>query len=384
MESLNSTSNRISNRTPNRITFGAGDGFHSLLRNRVHAYFDRTGLERRDSAAMVVKSAVILGWFVLVYGLLVFQVRSWWGAVALSIALGLAIAAIGFNIQHDGGHGAYSRHRWVNRAAAMTLDLLGGSSLIWAHKHNGLHHTFTNISGHDDDINLGLIGRLSPHQPHQWWHRWQHLYLWPLYGMLPIKWQFFDDFADLAARGRGDRSLPRLEAADWVVFLAGKLIFFSLAFLVPLQRHPLGSVLGCYVMVAMVQGIVLSVVFQLAHCVEEADFPGMDPSSAAMGPWADHQLATTVDFSRSNGLLSWLLGGLNFQVEHHLFPRICHIHYPEISRIVEQTCLDCGVPFRCHRSFLSGVASHYRWLRRMGQAPATTTPLTLPVLQSMG
>ena len=332
---------------------------------------------------MVVKSAVVLGWFVLAYGLLVFQVRSWWGAVALSIGLGLAIAAIGFNIQHDGGHGAYSRHRWVNRTAAMTLDLLGGSSLIWAHKHNGLHHTFTNISGHDDDINLGLIGRLSPDQPHRWWHRWQHLYLWPLYGMLPIKWQFFDDFADLAARGRGDRSVPRLAAADWLVLLTGKLIFFSLALVVPLQRHPIGSVIGCYVLVSMVQGIVLSVVFQLAHCVEEADFPGSAPSSAAMGPWADHQLATTVDFSRSNALLSWLLGGLNFQVEHHLFPRICHVHYPEISRIVEQTCRDCGVPFRCHRTFLSGLASHYRWLRRMGQEPAMAAPPTLSARQSV-
>ncbi|MEA5389842.1 acyl-CoA desaturase [Cyanobium gracile UHCC 0139] len=365
----------------NRITFGAGEGFHSLLRARVQDYFEATGQERRDVPAMVTKSAVILTWFALTYWLLVFRVDNAPGAIALSAVLGLAIAAIGFNIQHDGGHGAYSRHRWINRAAAMTLDLLGGSSLIWAHKHNGLHHTFTNIAGHDDDINLGLIGRLSPHQPHRWWHRWQHLYLWPLYGMLPIKWQFFDDFADLAGRGRGDRSLPRLGPADWVVFLAGKAIFFSLAFVVPLQFHPAGAVIACYVVTAMVQGIVLSVVFQLAHCVEEADFPMADPASRAMGPWADHQLATTVDFSRSNGLLSWLLGGLNYQVEHHLFPQICHIHYPQISAIVEQTCRDCQVPFRTHPSFLAGVASHYRWLRRMGQPPSVAAlPLLLPVM----
>ena len=257
----------------NRITFGAGDGFHSLLRTRVHEHFESRGQERRDSPAMVVKSAVILGGFVLIYWLLVFEVTTWPGALALSACLGLAIAAIGFNIQHDGGHGAYSRQRWINKAAAMTLDLLGGSSLIWAHKHNGLHHTFTNISGHDDDINLGLIGRLSPHQPHRWWHRWQHLYLWPLYGMLPIKWQFFDDFADLAGRGRGDHSLPRLTPADWLVFVGGKVIFYSLAFALPLQRHSPAAVIGCYVVTAMVQGVVLSVVFQLAHCVEEAHFP---------------------------------------------------------------------------------------------------------------
>ncbi len=206
----------------NRITFGSGDRFHILLRERVQAHFESTGRARRDSLAMVVKSAVMLAWFALSYGLLVFGVRSWSAALALSVSLGLAMAAIGFNIQHDGGHGAYSRHRWINRLAAMTLDLLGGSSLIWAHKHNGLHHTFTNISGRDDDLNLGPIGRLSPHQPHRRWHRWQHLYLWPLYGMLPIKWQLFDDFADLATWGRGDHSRPGPAGAEWLVFLGGK------------------------------------------------------------------------------------------------------------------------------------------------------------------
>jgi linoleoyl-CoA desaturase len=190
--------------------------------------------------------------------------------------------------------------------------------------------------------------------------------------MLPIKWQFFDDFVDLASRNRGGRSLPPLGGDDWLVFLAGKLIFISLAFLVPLQFHSFGAVIGCYLVTTMVHGIVISVVFQLAHCVEEVEFAGIDPNSSTMGPWADHQLATTVDFSRSNPLLSWLLGGLNFQVEHHLFPRICHVHYPQLSIIIEQTCWDCGVPFRSHQSFLSGIASHYRWLRRMGEAPAAT------------
>jgi linoleoyl-CoA desaturase len=321
---------------------------------------------------MVVKSAVMLAWFALSYGLLVFGISSWWGALVLSDSLGLAMAAIGFNIQHDGSHGAYSRHPWINRLAAMTLDLLGGSSLIWAHKHNGLHHTFTNISGRDDDLNLGVIGRLSPHQPHRPWHRWQHLYLWPLDGMLPIKWQLFDDFADLAAWGRGDRSRPGPDAAEWLVFLAGKLTFLSLEFLLPLQNHAFTAVVGCYLLASMVQGIVLSVVSQLAHCVEEAEFPRADPPGGSLAPWAHHQLATTVDFSRSNPLLSWLLGGLNFQVEQHLFPRICHVHYPEISRIVEQTCRECSLTYRSHPSFRSGLVSHFRRLRHMGQGLGAT------------
>ena len=76
---------------------------------------------------------------------------------------------------------------------------------------------------------------------------------------------------------------------------------------------------------------------------------------------------TTVDFSRRNRVLSWFLGGLNFQVEHHLFHRICHIHYPALSKLVESTCEEFGIRYAANKSFLAAVASHWRWLHRMGQ-----------------
>ena len=147
-------------------------------------------------------------------------------------------------------------------------------------------------------------------------------------------------------------------------------MFFGWALVVPALFHPWWVVLAYYAATSMVLGLVLSVVFQLAHCVEEAEFPrpplGTDRLSDA---WAVHQVQTTVDFARGNRLLTWYVGGLNFQIEHHLFPRICHIHYPRIAPIVREVCAEYGVRYAVHKSLLGAVASHFRWLRRMARPP---------------
>jgi len=290
----------------------------------------------------------------------------------LAILLGLTTAGIGFNIQHDGGHHAYSAYTWVNKLMSMTLDLIGGSSYLWHWKHVVFHHTYVNITGHDTDIDLGILGRLTPHQQRFKFHRWQHWYLWPLYGIMAIKWQLLDDFHDVL-RGRiGKHRIPRPRGWDLVIFLAGKALFFALAFGIPLLLHPVWVVLLYYVVAALVLGMVLSVVFQLAHCVEEAEFPLPRPDSGRIdNAWAIHQAETTVDFARRSRVAAWLLGGLNFQIEHHLFPRVCHVNYPAISKVVEATCREFGVRYTEHKSFRAGLASHFRWLRQMGM-PGTT------------
>ena len=84
--------------------------------------------------------------------------------------------------------------------------------------------------------------------------------------------------------------------------------------------------------------------------------------------WAVHQVQTTVDFARRSRVLSWFLGGLNFQVEHHLFSKICHIHYPALSKVVEETCREFGIVYASHKTFWSALASHARWVTLMGRA----------------
>ena len=354
---------------PGQLKFGANNGFQEELRRRVGSYFQRTGRRQRDCPRMYVKTAIVLGWLLASYLALVVFAERWWLAVPLSISLGLSMAAVGFNIQHDGGHGAYSNFRWVNKLMAMSLDLLGGSSYVWARKHNSIHHSYSNVTGHDEDIDIGVFGRLSPHQRRLKFHRMQHFYLWILYGLLPFKWQLFDDFWHVTAGHIGGHRLGRPKGWDLATFIGGKVAFFSLAWVIPQFFHPVWAVLLIYVAASLVQGIVLGVVFQLAHCVEETNFPMPRQDTGRLAAaWAVHQVETTADFSPQNCLLTWFIGGLNYQIEHHLFPKICHVHYPALSQLVDETCREFGLRYVVHDNLRVALASHFRWLRQMGMS----------------
>lgn len=361
-----------------RLTFGRDNTFQIELRRRVDDYFRSTGRRQRDCPQMYLKTAIILAAFAGLYALLVFASSNWWQSLTLAILLGLSMAAIGFNIEHDGSHQSYSSHAWINRLMAMTMDLIGASSYVWHWKHVVVHHTYVNITGHDADIDVGPLGRLTPHQKRLTFHRWQQFYLWPLYGVNVIKWHLYDDFRDVILGRIGSQRMPRPKRWELVSFIGAKSVFLAMAFVVPLLFHRVWTVFLFYSVTVIVAGMVVSVVFQLAHCVEQAEFPmPREDSSALENSWAIHQVETTVDFARRSRLESWLLGGLNFQIEHHLFPRVCHVNYPAISQLVEQTCREFGVKYREHSSFRAGLASHFRWLRRMG-TPVMGRPVRVP------
>ena len=351
-----------------KLKFGKNDGFQAELKRRVEEYFRTTGRRQRDCWRMYLKTAIILTTFVSSYVLLVFFAATWWQAVPLALLLAGSTALIGFNIQHDGGHHAYSDYSWINKLTSMSLDLIGGSSYLWHWRHAVVHHTYVNVHGHDTDIDLGDLGRLSPHQPRLAIHRWQHLYLWLLYGLVAIKWHLFTDFEQVYSGHVGPHRIPRPRGWDLLIFLGGKLTFVTLAFILPMMFHAWWVVLLFYALVACVLGVLLSVVFQLAHTVGEAEFPIPTKEAGRIdNPWAVHQVETAVNFSRKSWVACWLLGGLNFQIEHHLFPRICHTNYPGIADMVQATCKEFGVRYVEHPSFLAGLASHYRFLRQMGQ-----------------
>ena len=350
------------------LKFGDNAGFLSSLRKKVDNYFVTSGKRRRDCWQMYVKTAIIAAWTLGSWAFLVFVAASWWQAVLASFSLGMAMSAVGFNIQHDGGHLAYSKYRWVNRLMALSLDLLGGSSYFWRKTHNIIHHSFTNVNGYDGDIDLGGLGRLSPHQPRYFFHRLQHIYLWILYGFIAFKWQYYDDFSGLLTGRIGVTRVERPKGVELLILLGGKVFFFTMALVIPLMYHPWYLVRGFYFLTAFMQGVVLSTIFQLAHVVQEADFPEPvgDPARIE-NEWAIHQVETTVNFARPNRLVSWYVGGLNFQIEHHLFPQICHLHYPALSPLVEETCREFGIRYNSHPTVVSAVKSHYRLLRQLGQ-----------------
>ena len=355
-----------------KLKFASGDKFLKELKTRVDAYFERTGLRRRDCPSMYAKTAVMMAWFFGAYALMLTFHHYWWVVVPMAVLEGVSVACIGFNVQHDGGHKAYSDRPWVNRLMAKSLDLMGASSYVWDYKHNSFHHTYTNIHDHDDDIDVGILGRMSPNQPRLPFHRFQAVYMWFLYGLLAVKWQLFDDYYNIAIGRLGHHRLPRPKGRQLAEFIAGKAVFLSIAFVIPMVAlHTVWPVIGAYLVAAFVSGVVMSVVFQLAHVVEEAEFPvaiADSPTAAHVdSAWSVHQIQTTVDFARGNRFLCYLLGGLNFQVEHHLFHKICHVHYPALSKLVEQACDEFDIQYNAHRTFWAAVASHARHLSDMGR-----------------
>jgi len=352
-----------------RLAFKGDKDFRRELNTRVNAYFLESGHSRRDVGAWYAKAATILVTFAVSYALLVFFASAWWQAVPLTVALALSVVGIGFNIMHDGGHRAISRHPAVNRLMAHSLDIVGGSSYLWHWKHNVLHHTYANITGHDMDVTLGALARFTPHQPHYAHQRWQHWYVWILYGLLVVKWQFYDDFKVLFTGKIGPHRIRRPRGPDLVMLLLGKLVFVVLAFVIPLSRHPVWEFIPLYALFGVVLGFVLSVVFQLAHVVEEASFPVVAEGEGPIDrSWAEHQVQTTVNFCLGNRAVTWLLGGLNYQIEHHLFPGMSHCNYPALSRIVKPACAEFGLSYSEHASFWAGLRSHARWLKRLGKS----------------
>lgn len=350
-----------------RVRFNKNTAFSADLRGRVDGYFAKHGFARDGGARMLGKTAILFAWLIGSYVALLALGSSWLAVVLLGISCGLALAGLGMGVQHDGGHRAYSSKRWINRGAASVLDLLGASSYVWRTKHGIVHHTYPNVEGADDDLEAGPFARLSPGQPHRRMHRFQHLYMWPLYGFLTVKWSLFDDFHNIA-RGRvGNHPLAAPRGRELAIFVIGKLAHLSWAVIVPMLVLGVGKALVFYAALSAAGGITLSVVFQLAHCVEEAQF--VDPDAHAGGVVLDfsaHQLATTIDFACDSKWLSWYVGGLNFQAVHHLFPRVCHVHYPALAKIVAATAAEHGVPYTAAPTLRAALRSHYRWLRRMG------------------
>ena len=351
-------------------TYSPCTKFRRDLEARVASHFDSSGRTRYGCWRLHLKTAILMIWLAGSYIALVRGATAWWQAIPLAISVALAMAGIGFNVQHDGNHGAYSRHSALNKAAALSLNLLGGDAYFWRYKHNIAHHTYPNISGADNDIYMGPLARMSPHDRRYWFHRFQYLYVWALYSLLVVKWQLVDDFRSMIRPGVAATVVPRPRGWDQVYFWVGKTCFLTLAFGVPLLTgHRLAAVAGLYLVTMAVLGITLATVFQLAHCVEEAAFRvPADGSRRIECEWMAHQIETAVDFARENRLLTWYLGGLNFQIEHHLFPKVCHVHYPAISPIVEATCRAHGIRHSSHHTLRRAIRSHVRWLRHLGRA----------------
>ncbi|WP_345115722.1 acyl-CoA desaturase [Hymenobacter algoricola] len=349
--------------------FAASRSFHAELKRRINIYFEENEKSTTGNASLFVKAVVLTATFVALYVHLVFFTPSVWLGVAESVLLGLTGAAIGFNVMHDGAHGSFSKSRWLNQFASFTLNVMGGSSFMWNAKHNLIHHMYTNIEGVDDDIDAQPWLRLSSTQPRHSMHRFQHLYFWFFYSLLFIAWIFFMDYQKYFKGKIGEMPIKKMEPTDHVVFWSFKLLNLFLFVGLPLYTLGFVSWLVGFLIFMAVAGFSLSLVFQLAHTVEHTSFPMPHETTGKLeDEWAIHQIKTTANFATHNSVISWLVGGLNFQVEHHLFPTISHVHYPALSKIVRQACEEFGITYNDYPKMRYAVASHVAHLREMGRA----------------
>lgn len=323
---------------------------------------------------MYLKAAVIVGGYIGTYIALVFFCSHWLLAVVLGFLLSQFYVLVGFNIQHDGTHESFSSHKAINRLAGLGLDFLGASSTLWKHRHNFIHHTYTNITHVDDDLETMGILRLSPHQEWKPWHRFQHLYFPGVYGILSAYWIYFSDFQKLAAGKLGNYELPRLSPQELITFFGARIFYVGYSVVLPCFFHPLWQVALANFLILFVVGMNLSLVFNLAHVMGVNDFP-MPENGDMENEWAVHQVLTSANFAPQNPWVSWYTGGLNCQIEHHLFPTICHIHYPRLQKIVQQTCAEFGIRYMAYPTVAEAVVQHIDFLKQLGQPPAVAVPV---------
>ena len=291
--------------------------------------------------------------------------------------MGLGLAGVGMSVMHDGNHGAYSRNPTVNKILGSSIYLVGGNMSNWKVQHNMLHHTFTNVFDHDEDIDNGGIVRLSDQTDLKKIHRFQHIYAFLIYGLMTISWAIYKDVGQMLRYKReGLRAdTNQNDAGNMFKLIYTKIIYFGIFVALPLifmditwWQFSIG-----FFMMHFIAGLLLAVVFQLAHVVEETDQPLPDETGKLENTWAIHQLYTTANFARNNKLISWFVGGLNFQIEHHLFPQICHIHYRDISDIVKQTATEFKLPYFEKKTFFAALGSHYRMLKLLGRQQKLST-----------
>lgn len=322
---------------------------------------------------MVFKTFALLALFLTPYGFLYMQNLPLWAYYILWAVMGFGMAGVGLSVMHDANHGAYSRKEWVNTLVSNVMILLGGSARNWRIQHNVLHHTYTNVTDHDEDIDPPLFMlRFSPHSKHYAIHKFQHLYAWVFYGMMTLFWYLTKDYQQaFRYKKKGlieSQGVTFTQHLSRIVFF--KVIYTGIFLFLPIYfggASWLTNVLG-FVLMQFICGLILAMIFQPAHVVPTSTFPMPNDSGIVEADWAVSQLYNTANFAPKSKLFSWYVGGLNFQVEHHLFPSICHIHYKKIAKIVEETAKEYNLPYYSYRTFFAALSEHTKMLKNLGKA----------------
>jgi linoleoyl-CoA desaturase len=349
--------------------------FFTTLNQRVNEYFRSNNITRYANGEMVFKTIFMYTLYLAPYFLMLTGVVSnIWAMFALCLVMGVGLAGIGLSIMHDANHGSYSNKAWVNNLLGYSLNVIGGNAFNWKVQHNVLHHTYTNIHDVDEDISPRGVLRMTPHSPWKSIHRFQHIYAWFLYCLMTLVWVSVKDFNRIGKYEK-DGLVTKQKTTftrEWIILATSKVLYFVYILVIPMIVLSVTWwqwLIGFLVM-HFVAGFILGIIFQPAHVIDGTEFPLPDGEGKMENSWAIHQLYTTTNFGHRNAILSWYCGGLNFQVEHHLFPNICHVHYRKIASIVRQTAEEFGLPYKSADTFTQALVMHGKLLKDLGQAPS--------------
>lgn len=349
--------------------------FMTELREKVSVYFETNGISQYGNFNLVLKTVFMFLLYFSPYVLMLTGViQSFAGVLFCWIIMGLGKAGIGMSVMHDANHKSYSSKRWVNRWMGNTLYLLGGSPVTWQYQHNTLHHGFTNIDGYDEDIDPGSLLRFSPHKPLRKMHKYQYIYAWFLYGLMTLVWVTNKDFKQLVQyKKEGALSSAVSTFKQWATLIVTKMLYYAAFIVVPILILPFEWywIVVFFLVMHFTSGFILTVIFQTAHVVPSSRYPLPDDNNALDNNWAIHQLSATSDFAPQNRILSWFIGGLNYQVEHHLFPNICHVHYRKLAKMVQDAALKYNIPYYVQPTFVKALREHGRMLKILGKPVAT-------------
>ena len=346
------------------------------VRKRVAEYFEATGRSPKADWRMVLKTVILLGGSMTCYLLILSGWFTLWQMLGLALLLGVGMAGIGFSVAHDALHGAYSSNKRVNELLGYTFDVLGANGYMWKITHNVIHHTYTNIHGLDEDLTVSPLLRLTPGAPHRWYHRFQHIYGFLAYSLATLNWLFAKDYQQFMKKDIGPYTNKVHPRKEWITLFAGKLFAYTTLIIIPLVVLEITwwQFLIGFLAVHLTAGTILGVIFQLAHVVEGPEHPTPDEQGMMEHAWLIHEMHTTANFAAKNHLLSWYIGGLNYQIEHHLFPQVCSVHYPAISPIIREVARQHGVPYHYNPTLRAAIRSHQRMLKRLGREEVAPVP----------
>lgn len=355
-------------------TFAKQDNlkFFRTLNSRVNNYFKENNIQKTGNWKLHLKAVILFAVFLTPYFLILTLNMPFWAQLLLNILMGVGMAGIGMNVMHDGNHGSYSSKSWINKIMGGSIYILAGNVHNWQVQHNVLHHTYTNIHGHDEDLDAGRIIRFTQNAEWHRFHKFQHYYSFFLYGLLTFNWALTTDFKQMKNYHKRKLSYgaPQSPTKLWTVLVITKIIYVLIWIALPMLLGVIWwkVVIGFFVM-HYTAGLILSIVFQLAHVVEETSNPVPNEDGEIENTWAIHQLYTTANFAPKNKVINWFTGGLNHQIEHHIFPNISHIHYGKIAEIVKQTAIECNLPYHEFRTMRGAVIAHYKHLKDLGIKP---------------